>query len=155
MTTKEYPLSPEEFKQIYSKVPRVSVDLVIQTPTGIVVTLRTLSSWNALWHFPGVTIYYQESVEDAVHRAAKQEAGITVTIKKLLGYIEYPTEMKQRGFGSTVSLVFLCELKDGELAANEEASSIQTIANIDSIPTNLVEEHRALLKNILSGREAH
>jgi ADP-ribose pyrophosphatase YjhB (NUDIX family) len=153
MNSRNHPLSYEEFKQIYSRVPRVSVDLVIQTPQGIVLTLRNLPSWNNLWHFPGSTVLYQESVEDAVKRTAREEAGISINIKKLLGYLEYPSEKEQRGFGSTISLLFLCELVEGILTPDDEASQIGTFSNIAKLPLNIVMEHRPIIEKILKGDE--
>jgi len=146
---RKHPFTPEEFREIYSKVPRVSVDLVIQTPKGIVLTLRSLSSWNNLWHFPGSTILYRESAEDTVRRTALEEAGISVNVKECLGYIEYPSEQKQRGFGSTISLVFLCEITGGTLAPNNEAEKIGVFPSLAALPPNIIEEHRPLLKRFL------
>jgi len=150
---KRYPFTPEKFREIYSQVPRASVDLVIQTPEGIVLTLRTLASWNNLWHFPGSTVLYRESAEEAVHRTAREEAGVSVRIKKNLGYIEYPSEQGQRGFGSTISLVFLCELTEGTLTPDDGASQIKTFSDIAGLPPNMVVEHRPVLERFLQGEE--
>ena len=90
-------LTIKEFKEIYSKVSRATVSLVIKTNKGIALSLRNLPSWRNKWHLPGGTIFYKETVENAVKRKAKEELGIKVKIVKLLGYIEYPSEEKERG----------------------------------------------------------
>jgi len=86
------PFSPEEFKAVCSKVPRLGVDLVIIMRNGIVLTLRDLPSWKGQWHLPGGTVFYKETLEEAVARVARDELGISVSIEKMLGYIEYAEE---------------------------------------------------------------
>lgn len=138
------PFTYEEFKNIYSKVPRLCVDLVIKNPEGVILTLRKLSSWNNLWHFPGSTVLYGEKISEAIQRTAQQELGISVKIEKLLGTIEYlETEEKERGFGWTISLAFLCSPLKSTMRPNEEASEIK-VFNV--IPDNIIGEQKDFLK---------
>lgn len=137
------PFTQEEFKSIYSKVPRVTVDLIIKTPKGIVLTLRNHYSWKGQWHFPGGTIYYKETVAQAVDRVARDEIGTPVEVVKLLDYIEYPSEEEQRGFGSTVSLGFLCKTNNIEFTVNEDASRVEVFP---VPPENLIVEQAEFLK---------
>ncbi len=118
-------LSSEEFKEIYSKVPRLTVDLVISTPGGIVLTLRSLPTWNNQWHLPGGTVFYKETVERAVTRVAQEELGISVDIKKPLGYIEYPSEEQERGYGWSVGIVMLCETVEQNFKINNESFKVE------------------------------
>ncbi|MCR4311606.1 MAG: NUDIX domain-containing protein [Candidatus Taylorbacteria bacterium] len=137
------PFTPEEFKGIYSKVPRVTVDLIIKTPKGVVLTLRTHYSWKNQWHFPGGTVFYKESVTQAIDRVAQDEIGTSVEVIKLLGYIEYPSEEEQRGFGSTVSLAFLCKTSETAFTVNEDASRIEVFT---TPPDHLIAEQAEFLK---------
>lgn len=41
-----------------------------------------------------------------VKRIALEELGASVNVGKLLGYIEYTSEEKERGFGYTITMVF-------------------------------------------------
>jgi len=141
------PFSPEEFKAIFSKVPRLCVELAIKTPEGIILALRSLPTWNGQWHLPGGMVFYKEKIAHAIKRIAKDELGISVNIQKLLGYIEYPSEEKERGFGFSIGIIFLCspdkimDLKPN----NEEASEIKIFKKL---PPNMIEEHYAFLKSI-------
>lgn len=47
------PFTLEEYKEIFSKVPRLCVAVVIKTNEGIVMMLRKLPSWHNQWHLPG------------------------------------------------------------------------------------------------------
>jgi ADP-ribose pyrophosphatase YjhB (NUDIX family) len=120
------------------------VDLFVKASAGIVLTLRSLPTWNNLWHFPGGTVLYGETIEQTIQRVAKSEIGINVKVEKLLGYLEYPSERAQRGFGTTISLVFACVPEEGTMAPlNGEASEVKVFSEI---PENSIEEHRAFLE---------
>lgn len=136
------PLSAEEFKYIYSKVTRLAVDPVVRTKDGILLSLRTLPSWHTMWHLPGGTVLYKETVEQAIRRLMKWELGIEVRIGKLLGYMEFPSEEKERGFGWTISLAILCDLESGTPKTNEDASEVRAFKEL---PLNIVEEHGKFL----------
>ena len=145
--TRKKPFSPEEFKLLYSQVPRLVVEVVVKTETGVALTLRKDAAWNNLWHIPGGTVFYQEYIEDAIQRIAEEELSITVTKQNLLGYLEYPSEVKQRGFGWSVGLVFLCTANSPLPSKNEEGEKIQVF---DYVPENIVEEHKKILNQVLS-----
>lgn len=148
--SRKKPFSFEQFKTLYSQVPRLVVEIVVTTEKGIVLTLRDDEAWKNLWHIPGGTVFYQESVEDAVQRVAMEELGISVKIEKLLGYMEYPSEIIHRGFGWPVSLAFLCSSNSPIPDINEEGEKIQVF---DYIPENTIPEHKEILKNVLQARE--
>ncbi len=140
------PLSDQEFESIYSKVPRLCVEIVLLSGEGLVLSQRSHSSWKGQWHLPGGTVLYQESMEDAVKRIAKEELGITVKICDLLGYIEYPSEVKERGFGWSVGMAFLCETKQELPEVNQDQEPVKLFKNL---PTGIVAEQRAFLKKVL------
>ncbi len=140
--TDKRPFSLEEFKGIYSKATRLCVELVIKTPEGIVLTLRNLPSYHGQWHLPGGTVLYGESVADAIKRVAKEELDISVTIDRLLGYIEY-NETKERGYGWTVSMDFLCFSDGKDMKHNEDASEVRAF---NKLPDNIIEEQRIFLE---------
>ncbi len=139
------PFSPEEFRAIYSKVPRLCVELAIKTPEGIVLTLRSLPTWKGKWHIPGGTVFYQEKVADALQRVALEELNIQVNIVDFLGYIDYGAmEEKERGFGWSISLVFLCHPISLEgMRLNSEASELKIFKEL---PDNMIGEQRAFLE---------
>lgn len=136
------PFSEKEFKNIYSRATRLCVDLIVQTPKGIVLILRKLPSWYNKWHFPGGTVLYKEKIRDAIPRVALDELGITVKPGKLLGYIEY-NEEKERGFGYTVSLAFLCYGKESKMKPNNDAFEVKAF---NKIPKNIIKEQASFLK---------
>lgn len=143
---KKRPFSPEEFKAIYSRVPRLCVDIVVKTPKGIVLSLRNLPSWNGKWHIPGGTVLNGEKLTDSVHRVASEELGIKVKIKKLLGYVEFPNEAKERGFGHSVSASFLCSTKNLNFKINKDEAS--RVGVFKELPDGLIEEQYQFLQSV-------
>lgn len=138
-----YPLTYEEFTSIYSRVPRLTVEVYIHTPNGILLTLRNLASWNNIWHLPGGTVYYGETVENAVIRIAEEEIGIKVKPTKLVGYLHYPSERKERGFGWSIGLVFSCDMVTQNITLGNQASQYQFFP---TLPDNMVLEQKHFLE---------
>jgi ADP-ribose pyrophosphatase YjhB (NUDIX family) len=136
------PFTAEEFKEIYSKVSRLCVDPIVRTPRGIILSLRTLPTYTNMWHLPGGTVLYREPVQDAIKRVYKEEVGAEVRIIRTLGYIEYPSELKERGFGHSVSIAVLCEMTGGILAGSTDSSMVEVFAEL---PDNVIPEQRAFL----------
>lgn len=143
--TRKLPFTTEEFKGIYSKVPRLCVNLVIRSDKGFIMTLRTKNGYEGLWHIPGGTVLYRESIKKAVKRIAKEELGIEISIKKFYGYLEYFSEVKGRGFGYTVSLVFLCEPVGSEFKLDNQAEKVDFFK---MPPDNTIPEQKELLENL-------
>lgn len=139
------PFTPEEFKEIYSRIPRLCIDLIIKSPEGIVLSLRSLSSWNGHWHFPGGTVLLGEKLEETVQRIAKNEIGVLVKVERFLGPIEYgpAEEIQERRFGHTISLAYLCSTEITDFKPNADASEICTFK---AIPKNTIKEQSAFLK---------
>jgi len=138
-------LTEEEFRHHFERVPRLCVDAVIRKEGGVVLARRSLPSWSGLWSMPGGTVYYHETIVDAVRRLAKEEAGLEVVVGQLIGYMEFLDEEKERGFGYSVSIVMLCDAVGGEMRYNGDASDIRIFHIPSELPENTVPEHRALL----------
>lgn len=106
------PLSEREFHEIYARVPRLTVEVVVRGPDGILLTERRTGPCAGLWHIPGGTVRFGEPLVAAVGRVAADELGRTPRVGPFLGYIEYPSHYRN-GLDSPVGLAFLCELDEG------------------------------------------
>ena len=91
------------------------------------------------------TVLYKEKIRDTVKRVAKEELGVLAEFKKILGYIEYPSEEKERGFGWTVSIAALCSIKSLDMKPNDDASEIKIFRKM---PKNIIKEQREFLRSI-------
>ncbi len=100
-----------------------------------------------MWHIPGGTVHYKEYLREAVRRIAREEIQVEVVVKKFLGYIEFASEEKARGFGWSVSLAFLCSIASGVPSVNEQASDLSFFT---VIPDNTISEQKEFLENFLA-----
>ncbi len=119
---KKYPLTNKEFSEIYSKVPRLTVEVLIQGEEGIFLTKRSIEPCKNQWHIPGGTVYFGESLVGAVQRIAERELNIKVSDVKFRDYIEYPSHY-QNGLDCPIGLVFQVLSYAGEVRSNEEAEN--------------------------------
>lgn len=122
MDNHDWPLSKEEFAHIYSKVPRLTVELIVRNDIGaLYMTRRSIEPCKGQWHLPGGTVQFGESLIDAVRRVAKRELSIEVKDVSNSGYIEYPSHYLHE-LDHPVGLVFEVNDYAGTLVANAEAS---------------------------------
>ncbi|MGZ4228024.1 MAG: NUDIX domain-containing protein [Solirubrobacteraceae bacterium] len=99
-------LPKAEFDAIFSRVPRLCVEVVMCTPErGVLLMLRDIPPNVGAWHIPGGTVLFGERLTDAVRRVARDELGLDVSVGDLLGYIEYPSHY-ENGLDSPVGLAF-------------------------------------------------
>jgi ADP-ribose pyrophosphatase YjhB (NUDIX family) len=118
----EHSLSKEEFDDIYSKVPRLTVEIIVRNLANeIYLTKRSIEPCKGQWHLPGGTVRFGEPMTDAVQRIANRELGINVTSQTQVGYIEYPSHYLN-GLDDPVGIVFEITSYNGNLATNNEAS---------------------------------
>ena len=135
-------LPKAQFDEIFSLVPRLTVELVITSSDGVLLSLRASGPCAGLWHLPGGTVRYGEPLTDAVARVAHDELGCDVTLHELLGYLEYPSHLEQ-GIDWPVGIAFRCQLDPtGSPIAPELAS---TVAFYDQLPAEMHEEQRSFL----------
>ncbi len=139
------PFTYGKFRSIYSQVPRLCVDLVITSSDGLLLAKRGLESWKGQWYLPGGTVYYKETLNQAAKRVAKDELCIDIDIDKNLGYIEYISEEKARGFGWSVGIVFQCHIVSGILSDSEQVKEPQFFKQL---PEQMIEEQKEFLQKI-------
>ena len=107
------PLPKDEFDRIFSKVPRLTVEVLITSDDrGVLLALRDVDPCRGTWNLPGGTVRFGEPLVDAVRRVAADELGISVRAGPLVGYIEYPSHY-ENGLDSPVGLVFRARPREG------------------------------------------
>lgn len=131
------------FKKIYSKVPRLCVDLVISDRRGELLGYRLISPWKNLWCLPGGTVLFGESLQEAAVRIAKAETGLKVKVIKYLGYMEFLEEVKLAKRHS-VSLAFLCHPVSGRL---QDSWQGKRLTFFKRPPAGTVPQHKKLLQS--------
>ena len=128
-----------EFKKIYSKVPRLTVEIILKTNKGIVLTLREFPPCKGQWHIPGGTVLKGENLEEAVRRVVKEEIGLEVKVKKMIGIIEY--NFTEKYFSQPIGIAYLVKsLNNNYNIENNKRKFFK------KLPLNLIKDQRKFLK---------
>lgn len=139
------PFTAEEFRKIYSSVPRLCVEVIIKTDDGYLLTKRAMPPCVGQWHLPGGTVLYKETIEQALKRIAKAELGVDVTPKEFLGYMEFLKTEDHQGFDHPISLGFLCEPTNTDFALDSQASEYDFF---QKLPENTLREQKDFLDKL-------
>lgn len=139
-------LPKPEFDKIFSRVPRFSVELIVRTDEGIVLTKRSIEPCLGQWHIPGGTVLFGETLHDTVHRVANNELGVEVKINKLLGYFEY-IKLNASGYkGWAVGLAFEVSITGGKLQASDQS---EEVGKFNHVPENTIADQADFLNKFV------
>lgn len=133
-------LSPKAYRYIYTRVPRLVVDLVIKDRRGILFAKRSIQPYLGQWHLPGGRVRLGERLEETARRVAKEETGLQIAIRRTIGFIQYPS-MGIRDLHS-VGIVFLARPIGGKLRGSRWGESV---AFFKSPPAPLAAVHRKFM----------
>lgn len=131
-------LSEKDYKYIYSRVPRIVVEVIYVNKKGLLLTLRDFGPWKDQWHFPGGSILWGESMFDTAVRVAREELGVEATPKEFLGIIEWlPTINKGRVHSYSVCISV--DLKSEDIKLDRQAREFQFFKKL---PENTIAEQK-------------
>lgn len=102
-------LTEKDYDFIYSKAPRICVDLVIKTYSGVHLIMRDIQPYKGKYHLPGGRVRFRESISKAISRISKNEIGIDVKVKCVLGFMEFTRETQKGQKRHSISIAFLCK----------------------------------------------
>lgn len=94
---------------------------------------------------PGGTVLYREKISETIKRVSQEELGVPVVINKQLGIIEYFSEIYERGYGYTISLVYLCKLPDKTTIKLDD--QVEKFDFFEKLPSNTVKEQIDFIEN--------
>jgi len=135
-------LPKAEFDSIFSRVPRLCVEVVIVAPEhGVLLTRRDIPPNVGAWHIPGGTVLFGEPLVETVKRVACDELGLEVAVGELLGYIEYPSHY-DNGLDSPVGLAFATEVVPRYPDAEDLSEGCEWFTRL---PAGLYDEQRDFL----------
>lgn len=135
------------------KKPSITVDIIIFNKNNIgginknnknefILIKRKNEPFKNYWAFPGGFIEYGETAESAAIREAKEETGVDVKLKKLIGVYSDP---KRDPRGHTITIVYLAIGDFNEMKADSDASDVNMFS-FDSIKsTKIAFDHKKIL----------
>lgn len=140
-------LSDEEYDFIYSRSPRICVDLLIRNSKGeVLLTKRDIEPYKDHWHFPGGRIKFRESAADAIKRILKGELGQEINITPIhSGYCEFPEEVQKGQDRHSISLVHEINLPDDVVIKLDNTA--KDVRFFSELPSPIIPpQHEFLLK---------
>ncbi len=138
-------LPKEEFDEIYARVPRLTVELIIQTPKGLLLTKRDIEPCKGMWHIPGGTVFFGESLKEAVSRVAEAELGMSAEAEDFIGYIEYP-QMAADGYkGWPIGIAFEVKLTTEPKSDHQG----EEIGYFSEVPQNTIPDQEKFLNRFI------
>lgn len=126
------------------KSPVLAVDGVILERGKVLLVKRAVQPFVGLYELPGGHVEYGETVEAAVKREMKEELGVSVKIKKLIGVYSDP---KRDPRHHTAAVVYLLEAGKGKIRLSEEASEFKFFA-LDELPKKMGFDHKKILDDL-------
>ena len=125
------------------KTPLLAVDAVIFFQEGIVLIKRDNPPYQGCFALPGGFVEIGETVEDAMHREAREETGLVIELLGLVGIYSDPGRDPR---GHVVSAAFLASGR-GELVSGSDARSAEVFL-INSLPP-LAFDHDKIISDAL------
>lgn len=129
------------------KTPKLTVDAVLLDTRGMVALIRRGNPpYQGRWALPGGFVDPGESVEDAILREVREEAGVRASIASLVGVYSDP---KRDPRFHSVTVAFLCRKGSGRMAAGDDAAEIGWFEAEAALRMPLAFDHRKVLRDAL------
>ena len=110
--------------------PKLVACSIVEIKDKIVLLKRAVEPEKGKWVVPGGYVDRGEKVETATLREIKEECGIDVRIKNLLGVYSYPGWLE-------VVIVYVAEYQSGELVTGHESMDMKLLSLSDRPWDNL------------------
>jgi len=125
------------------KSPILAVDGLIFKNGKVLMAKRAIYPFQGYWELIGGHVEYGERVEKAIKREVKEELGISVKIKRLLGVYSNP---KRDPRYHTVAAAFLLEPGKGKIRLSFEASQFKYFS-LNDLPKKIGFDHRKIIND--------
>jgi len=124
--------------------------VIIEKGRKIVIVIRAKEPFKGLWEWPGGHVDENETVEECAVREAKEETGLDVKLKTILGVYSLPGRDPR---GPTITTVFVAETVSGRLRAATDAKEAKLVFPRDINPRKLAFDHRKILFDYMKWRK--
>ena len=124
------------------KTPFLTVDGCLLKGSKVLLVRRAIEPFEGFWVLPGGHVEYNERVEDALQREMREELGLEVKIKKLIGVYSDP---KRDPREHTVSIAFLVGSKSQrDIKLNFETKEYNFFP-LNNLPKKIGFDHRKII----------
>jgi len=130
------------------KKPSITVDGILVENGKILLVVRKKEPFKGFYALPGGFVEYGEKTEDAIIREMREETGLEVKVKRLIGVYSDPNRDPR---GHTITVVYELEKIGGELIGGDDAESVAMIP-LSELPllafdhNKIVEDYKKINK---------
>lgn len=132
------------------KTPVLAVDMIIEKDNEVVLLQRETKPYKDMLTIPGGLVEYGETVEHAAVREAKEETGLKVRLKEIIGVYSNP---KRDPRFCSASIVFVAEIISGKLKGSYEGKpDWYSLNKIDF--SDMGFDHEKILKDYIKWKKS-
>jgi 8-oxo-dGTP diphosphatase len=117
--------------------PKVAAGVLVERDGCVLLTRRAHDPGRGLWGLPAGYMEWDERVEAAAVREAREETGLDVRLESVVGVYSYPV----RG---TVLIVYAATIMGGSLRTSEESEAVEFFAP-DALPELAFPENASII----------
>jgi 8-oxo-dGTP diphosphatase len=125
----------------------IGVDLIIPIEGKIVLIKRGHEPYKGKWALPGGRLEDSETIEECAVREGKEETGLDLKLKKLVGVFSKPSR-DPRGI---VGICFEAKVIGGTLKAGDDAEEFILVEPKKALEIDLAFDHKEIIKQWLEG----
>ncbi|MBC7129747.1 NUDIX hydrolase [Candidatus Bathyarchaeota archaeon] len=133
------------------KSPLLAVDIIAIKDDSVILVKRANPPFQGFYALPGGFVEYGERVEDAAIKEMREETGLEVKLKALVGVYSDPNRDPR---GHVVSIAYLAEVTGGILKPATDAKEAKLFP-LKALPENLAFDHRQILEDALKILKKH
>ncbi len=126
--------------------PKVAAAVIVDRAGDILLTRRAHDPGRGLWGLPAGYMEWDEPVQDAAVREAREETGLDVGLRRLVGVYSYPA----RG---VLLVVYAGRIEGGELCASDESEEVAFFPP-NALPPLAFPENAAIIADWLASERA-
>mgnify|MGYP001385344519 CR=1 FL=1 len=120
----------------------LTVDAVIVKDKKVLLIKRRTYPFQGTWVIPGGYVHFDETLEEACAREAKEETGLEVKIKGIIGAY---SKLDRDPRGRQVTVAYLCSAS-GTPRGNEESSELEFFSKKEIESLEIGFDHSEILE---------
>lgn len=155
--SEDRPIPRDDWETIVESVPLVSVDLVVRHGDGAVLGKRTNEPARGEWFVPGGVVRKGERLDEAVHRVAEAELGVSVEIERRLGAYEHfwdEADVESADGKHYVPVGYVVTTDADELAPDDQHADLRTVSPpVDDVDLHPYVRDYLVDAGVLAGEE--